>query len=143
MCAFKKYKIYILSVLLCILSLFVGFVVSYFMSRPERIAFDGEAYNLKNRYILNVWYYEDGELSEISIRDKLNKKMLIENSIFYPSGVLKAYFRRIPKGSVFTSYTATGKIQTKKYKSEVDQTSFREYCSEDGNIINVKDLNSF
>ena len=123
----------------------IGYCVGYNKVGIKKLPLGGELYNLNDRYKIQMWFYESGELSDINILD-INKNILLINNTYYESGIIKSSLNRTHKYNIYTIYNQNGNVIRKSYKEEGDSIwngrIYRiEHYSIDGKVTKIEEPN--
>ena len=98
----------LIKLVIAVLFFALGFFVAKYFLYPEKDSWDGDVYHLRNQEELCIWYYDSGEIKEISLKSPSQK---IFGSQYFQNGVIKTTYRLIPNGSIFTSFFEDGKVK--------------------------------
>ncbi len=118
----------------------VGFFVKESSCNPKRGSWGEDIIIFGNKYKIRAWFYENKELKEFCIEDKDGN--FIADSIFYPSGILKANRRKTSIGVIFDVFREDGTLLRRDYEIKNSSEVRRETFSENGIMEKVEIINN-
>lgn len=116
---------------------FAGYLYGVKQSEPNNILLGGYQYNLLNGYVLDVWFNDNGQVSDFQILGSNEKKVISAN--FYSNGVLKAVDKIKPNGYVRLVFNESGDVIKKEYYQGNSKVYKREHF-ENGHLIESEEL---